>query len=135
MGVPAHDLDGSLLTLVAQRLVPRLCPNCKKQRALTAEDKAVFCRAEIAPPGSIFEPNHEGCPQCRNGIRGLLPVFEMVKFNRRLRQAVVKGSSESEIQEICKSEGFRPLSYHTLIKAATGIISIKEASRLTSGWD
>jgi len=135
MGIPAHELDGSLLTLIAQRLVPRLCPNCKVQRTLDEHDKGIFARAEIPVPASIFEPNHAGCPQCNNGIRGLLPIFEIVKFNRRLRRAVIQKASESEIQDICKQEGFRPLSYHTLKKAAAGIISIKEAARLTSGWD
>ena len=135
MGIPAHELDGSLLTLIAQRLVPRLCPNCKIHRTPDDQDKAIFARAEITAPTSIFEPNHDGCPQCHNGIRGLLPIFEIVKFNRRLRRAVIQKASESEIQDICKQEGFRPLSYHTLVKAAAGIISITEAARLTSGWD
>lgn len=135
MGIPAHELDGSLLTLIAQRLVPRMCPNCKIQRTPDEHDRAIFARAEIPAPVFIFEPNHAGCPQCHNGIRGLLPIFEIVKFNRRLRRAVIQKASESEIQDICKQEGFRPLSYHTLVKAAAGIISIKEAARLTSGWD
>ena len=135
LGIPPDDLDGSLLTLIAQRLVPRLCTQCKISRPTTEREATQYTAARLPVPGTLHEANRNGCPQCRKGIRGQVPIFEIVKFTQDLRRAVSRSANEQELQQICSESGFLTLSEQALVKAAAGHICVSEATSLSTGWD
>jgi type II secretory ATPase GspE/PulE/Tfp pilus assembly ATPase PilB-like protein len=135
IGIPAYDLDGALLTLIAQRLVPRLCNHCKTQRAVTPGEAALYADAELPVPSTLYDARPEGCPSCRKGIRGQVPILEIVKCTRVLRRAIARSASEDELQQICSDMGCKTLAEQAMLKAASGHISIEDATGLSSGWD
>lgn len=135
LGIPSYDLDGPLVALVAQRLVRRLCTQCKTKVPVAQRERARFERAKIAPiPSTIFAANHDGCPQCNRGYSGRFPVLEIVKVNGPVSDAIKDGLAENDLRKVCRNEGFRGLAEQALIKVAAGLTSFDAAMELESDW-
>ncbi len=135
MKIPPYDLDGTLLTVIAQRLVPRLCTSCKIPRAPSAAEQRCFTQENLPVPPVIHDPSIAGCAHCDGGWRGRIPVLEIVKINPEVRKAIARMAGEYEMQQLCRDLGFRPLQQEALLKVALGDTSLAQALQLHAGWD
>ncbi len=107
MGVPSYLVSDSVVAVLSQRLLKRLCPNCKKPVKTTPEQRrALGLKSDI----TIYEPN--GCPFCNGtGFKGRLAVHEIMYMNDSLRDVVTKpDTSMEEIRDVAiKEAGMTPL--------------------------
>ncbi len=129
MGVEPYLLADSLVGIIAQRLVRRLCPNCKKAVKPDADQKEVL----NVPPDAditIYEPC--GCAQCDNtGFKGRIGVYEIMQISPKLRHAISHEAQAEELKEIALSEGMNTLRMSATRYVLEGITSIGEMTKVS----
>ncbi len=132
MGVEPYLIADSTVGIIAQRLVRRLCPKCKRQRSMTEEDKTrLHLRGNATPP--IFEPNGKGCAFCNGtGYRGRIGVYEIMTVSPEIRKVVASGGSADEIQKVALSEGMTTLRVGAAKLVLNGVTSIAEVERIAT---
>ncbi|RIL09694.1 MAG: type II secretion system protein GspE [Proteobacteria bacterium] len=126
LGVPAYLVASSVSTIVAQRLVRRLCPNC-------AESESEVRLADYSSLG--LDPSvvkkAKGCEECSNtGFKGRSGIFSMLDITDELRVLIRKGCSEIEIEECAAQGGYRTLQQAGIEQLNDGITSIDELERV-----
>jgi type IV pilus assembly protein PilB len=133
MGVPAFNVATTVSLIIAQRLARRLCSSCKKpatdipDEILSQEgfDGIGIDRKDL----ELYHPG--GCPQCSNGYKGRVGVYEVVRITPKIASLIMEGGNSIQIAKLAKEEGFNNLRVSALRKAATGLISLEEANRVT----
>lgn len=126
VGIRDHSTAGNLTGIVNQRLVRRLCGNCKRAILPADQQRERFVALGLAVPTEVYEP--VGCENCRDtGYRGRVGVFEVARIDERLANAVSDGESEARLKELLRAEGVMSLAADALTKAAEGITSVEEA--------
>ena len=112
MGIESFLLADSLVGIVAQRLVRRLCTACRKERPATDEEKTIL-GVDAGNELSLYEPG--GCPLCGDtGYFGRIGVYEIMEVTPNVRRAISARANTEEIRDIAASEGM-----HTLHRCAT----------------
>lgn len=125
-GLGDRSTAGNLTGIINQRLLRRLCPNCKQSLAPTDKQKEHFSNAGVTVPTEVFIPN--GCEMCREtGFRGRVGVFEVALIDEKLSNAIAGGDSENHLKDLLRSNGVTSLTADALTKAAEGITSVDEA--------
>ena len=135
MGIPAYLLTSTVNLIIAQRLVRTICPHCKTEKVLTAEDIKIYGLGVFFKPGQKVYYG-KGCKSCnKTGYLGRQPVFEILKLNDTIKAAVLRNASSFEIREIAGKEGMMTLrdSGITLIK--NGITTLEEMEKIVSLGD
>ena len=126
MGVASYMVASSVNCVVAQRLVKKLCPECKRKREIKAEEAAILKDPSIT---HISEP--VGCPRCGNtGYKGRTAIYEIIEIDSDLRRMISEGRTTEEIRDFAKEHGatFLEDSIRTLI--GNGTTSMSEFYRL-----
>jgi general secretion pathway protein E len=135
LGVPPYLLNSTLLGVLAQRLVRRLCPQCKRpdrREAQREEDRA--WEALVSPwrahrPGRLFF--HEGCLDCRmTGYSGRIGLYEILPMSRSLRNLVQRDTDLAKLREAAYREGMKPLRISGAMKVAQGLTTIDEVIKV-----
>lgn len=128
LGVEPFLLSTSLTGILAQRLVRRLCPNCRKE---ISPDPALAGQAGLPdwPKGArMYEP--AGCDVCRNtGYSGRLGLYELVPVNDALRQAIHKEASDAELETAGLKAG-QSLLEQGVARVLAGETSLAEVLRV-----
>ncbi|HXM84126.1 MAG TPA: type II secretion system ATPase GspE [Burkholderiales bacterium] len=123
MGVEPFLLASSLIGVGAQRLVRRLCLECRKP---ITRDGATFVRE-----GSTFY-SAQGCPACnRSGYRGRTGIYELLTVDDDLRRLIHDRASEQALRAHVVARGMKSLRDDGMRWAAAGVISLEEAVRVT----
>ncbi|MDD4957271.1 MAG: ATPase, T2SS/T4P/T4SS family [Candidatus Omnitrophica bacterium] len=126
MGVEPFLIASSLIGVLAQRLVRRLCPECKKPVKNIPEEVAKKFGITPEEEKNVFQPT--GCPKCNmTGYYGRCGVFELLEINDNIREKIVKNASQQEIKETALASGMRALMDCAKTKVIAGITSIEEA--------
>jgi general secretion pathway protein E len=113
MGIEPFLLSSSLLGVLAQRLVRRLCPSCRRQDS-----------------DGRYRP--AGCPACGNsGYLGRTGVYELLLADESVRQAIHARQPEHALKALARSQGFRSMAEDGERWVAEGITSPEELSRVT----
>ncbi len=132
MGIDYFLLKSSVIGLMAQRLVRRLCPHCKKAVPLDPQTRKKFKVDEILAKYPIIEENHcvpVGCELCHDtGFRGRLPIVEIGRFDDNIKEAFKEGGAEEE--DIARF-GYRNMYEDGILKALEGKTTIEEVIRVT----
>jgi type IV pilus assembly protein PilB len=129
MGIEPFLTSSAISTVVAQRLVRRLCTHCKKRTMLSVSslEKAGF---NVAFDLEAYEP--AGCNRCGGtGYRGRIGLYEVMTMSDSLRELTVERASADEIKNAAAAEGMRPLRADGFEKVKNGITSISEVARVT----
>jgi type II secretory ATPase GspE/PulE/Tfp pilus assembly ATPase PilB-like protein len=124
-------LASCLLGIVAQRLVRKLCPNCRVAYDIS-ESPDTFAEVQgLLEPGlGTFIYGPSGCDQCRNqGYKGQVGVFELMSFNRDLRQLVLAGKPTEDLQKQAIASGMIEFRRSAMLKIAQGLTSTEEVLR------
>jgi type IV pilus assembly protein PilB len=135
MGVPAFNLATSVSLIVAQRLARRLCPACKQlidvpKETLRAEG---FNEEQIANGVQVYEPHPKGCPKCKEGYRGRVGIYEVVKITKEMSRLIMEDGNSIEIANQARALGFSDLRTSGLRKVVQGTTSLAEVNRVTTG--
>ena len=127
----APFLGGSCLNLVmAQRLVRRLCGNCKEEYTPTKEELGIVGLEQEQIKGPLYRA--KGCAECRNtGYKGRLAIFEMIPMAKELRKLVFNNANEDEIRQTALDNGMTTLRDAGLARVLDGTTSIEEIMRST----
>ncbi|MCR4909223.1 MAG: Flp pilus assembly complex ATPase component TadA [Lachnospiraceae bacterium] len=129
MGVQPYLLSDALAGIIAQRLVRRLCPVCRRARQPDEFERNLLC---IGDDGEvqIYEPC--GCPQCDNtGYRGRIGVYEMMKISPAIRRAVSVHATTEEIRDLALKEGLQTLRMGATRYVLDGITSLSEMMKVS----
>ncbi|MBY0562954.1 MAG: type II secretion system ATPase GspE [Hyphomonadaceae bacterium] len=130
MGVEPYLLASTLRAIVAQRLVRRLCPHCKRPAVVGPHEQALL-RSIGAEGARVYEG--AGCPQCRgSGYVGRIGLYEFVAIDDDIRRMIHAGANEQEMA----AYAFRnadPLLKSGLRYAAAGVTSLSDVLRVASG--
>lgn len=132
MGVDNYLVASCVILVSAQRLVRRLCQECKKPYKPKPEEMRDWgmTEEEIASQPTIHGPG--GCQRCNNiGYKGRLPLLETLPMNEALRELVVKGGSAVEIKRLALSQGMMTLRRVGLLNVLRGTTSIQEVLNIT----
>ena len=133
MGIESYLLADSLVGIIAQRLVRKLCPKCKAAHEATEEEKRLL-GADPLTPLTVYEP--VGCPYCSDtGYYGRTGVYEIVEITPKLKRLISKQASTTEIQAAAIEEGTNTLHMAAAQYVLEGITSISEMLRITFDFD
>lgn len=132
MGIEPFLVGSALTTVVAQRLVRRLCDRCKQPHILDLKEAEVM-GLPLLPDGTlppIFRPN--GCPSCaRTGYRGRTSIHELLVMNDAIERLANEGAHASEIRRTAIDTGvMRPMKEDGWEKVFSGDTSIEEILRV-----
>ncbi|KTC65887.1 pilus assembly protein PilB [Legionella adelaidensis] len=131
MGIPSFNIASSVSLIIAQRLVRKLCEQCKTVRdditergltelGYTPEDaKSMKCYKAV------------GCPQCTNGYRGRIGLFEVMPMTKAIGRLIMSGGNSLDILHLAQSEGMLTVYQSGLDKIKEGITTIEEVNRVT----
>ena len=129
MGIEPYLIADATIGVIAQRLVRRLCPECKRAKKADREELEMLMLEPDADV-TVYEPC--GCPKCDGtGFRGRIGVYEIMEVTQSLKSIISKNGSAEEIKEKALEEGM-----HTLRMSATGyvlkgITSVQEMMRVS----
>ncbi len=130
MGVDVYSFVSALNCVVAQRLVRKLCNDCKHEVKLDDEE------LEQAGLDRQYQNNHwyegTGCPSCHGtGYHGRIAITELLELSPQIREMIIDRRPVNEMQQVAKDEGMITLRQAALEKALQGITSLKEINRVT----
>ncbi len=128
LGIEPALLSPSLVMVIAQRLVRKLCVECKEPH----EPPAAIQQKVKLPQGQYFRA--KGCAACRNtGFRGRSAIYEVLRVDDTVRDAIIRRAAAKEIRESAQKNGMKTLFESGLDKAAAGITTLEEAFSVTVG--
>ncbi len=132
MGIEPYMVADSVVGIIAQRLVRRICPKCRVQRRMTDTDKfRLRLRGDSNP--MIYEPAEGGCVYCNgSGYRGRIGVYEIMPITPALRESISRGDGAEEIQKTALKEGLTTLRVGAAKLVLKGITSISEVERIAA---
>ena len=129
MGVESYLVSDSVVGVIAQRLVKRLCPNCKQKREATEEEKEIM-NVPIDQPCEIYDP--VGCPLCNNiGYKGRIGVYEIMELNREMKDIISRRGSTEELKQAALRNGMNTLRMAATKHVLNGITSYPEMVRIS----
>lgn len=129
MGVEPYLIADSVVGVIAQRLVRRLCPNCKKPHIATEEERELL-GVKSEEPVQIYEPC--GCPQCDNmGYKGRIGVYEIMEMSQDLKTIISKNGSAEAIKEQAMKNGMHTLRMSAAEYVLSGITSFNEMMKVS----
>ena len=131
MGIEPYLVSSSLLLVVAQRLIRRLCSKCKEEAAYPPKVLIdVGFSPEEAKTLKIFKP--KGCPVChQTGYKGRVGLFEVMEISDEIKELIASGTSHSELRRKAIEQGMFTLRTRGLEKVKNGMTSIEEVVRET----
>jgi type IV pilus assembly protein PilB len=123
---------------MAQRLVRRLCPFCKKEVIIEGEAKKQISDALTAIEDKSQIPTNTtkmwiagGCPKCNNtGYKGRIGIYEAIKIDEKIENAVEANPSEREIIAAAKGQGIMNMEQDGIVKILQGITDLDELKRV-----
>jgi general secretion pathway protein E len=130
LGVPPYLLSSCLVGVLAQRLVRKLCPECRKPVDLLESDtKRLGLRADLAGR-RVYDPG--GCEKClQTGYRGRTGVFELMNVGEELASQVARSDDARILRQSARQAGMTTLMEDAARKVIQGITSREEAFRVT----
>ncbi len=141
LGINSKILSSALSVIIAQRLVRRLCENCKKEIVLEGEMKtridkvidSIFDKTQIPQKerelGKVWEA--VGCEKCnKTGYKGRIGIYEGIEMNEAIEKVTEYGSSDREIALAAVPQGILTMEQDGVIKILKGITTLSELERV-----
>ncbi len=132
MGIEPFLVGSSVILIVAQRLLRRLCPNC---RLVDDTPREVLVRLGVLKSLdekiTIYKANPNGCELCKgSGYKGRIAVHEILEVDEEMRKLIVKGANAEDIRDLARKKGMRTLYEAGILKVRKGITDISEVERV-----
>ena len=134
MGLSDYDISSTLATSISQRLVRRLCPECKRERDYTEEEKRIIetiskkYGVEFDLSGKTYDAI--GCKHCNNtGYYDRIGIFEMLEITDEIKQEIMNGKSSIEIRNKALKQKYKPLVVDGIRKIVQGYTTLEELNK------
>lgn len=133
MGVPSFNIATSVNLVIAQRLARRLCSQCKKPTDVPKPSllELGFTEEDLANPDMIIY-EAMGCPECREGYKGRVGVYEVMKVTPEISRIIMEDGNALQIGDASQRAGFNNLRRSGLLKVMQGVTTLQEINRVTS---
>ena len=134
MGVAPFNIASSVSLIMAQRLLRRLCPNCKREverPPVPALKKAGFTDTDLAQDWKLYRP--VGCDSCRGkGFKGRVGIYEVMPVSDEMQKVIMNNGTEVDIMNMAYQEGMVDLRRAGLMKVMQGLTSLEEVTAHTN---
>lgn len=131
MGIEPFMLSSSLIGVHAQRLVKKICPNCREKYKANDIEAAV-----LGVPEGTKLCHGTGCSQCNHtGYKGRTAIHEIMPLTRTLREAINRNKTTEELKDIALEEGMTTMRMSARDFVLKGITTVDELLRLTNSED
>ncbi|MBN2121114.1 MAG: Flp pilus assembly complex ATPase component TadA [Candidatus Omnitrophica bacterium] len=128
MGVEPFLVTSSLMGVIAQRLVRKLCDGCKEETEIPDYLMGIL---GLDKATKVYKA--KGCKRCSNsGYKGRIALCEFLEITEEIKDMILKRASESEIKEEARKKGMRTLREEGVIKLKKGVTSLEEVLRVTA---
>ena len=143
MGIQPFLLPATINAIIAQRLIRKVCPHCRKaiklqdlpepqrksvEKAIKKTDKNELLSripAETLQNPQFYEA--VGCPECDNiGYKGRVGIYEILEITHNIKKMILDGASATMINEVAINDGMISLEQDGIIKALNGITTLEE---------
>ena len=140
LGIQTNILGPSLSLVIGQRLVRKLCPDCKIKKEMDAKTAENIKKLISNLPGRVNKNEYsefdiyeaKGCDKCgRLGYKGRTSIFELLQADEAIETAIYKNPTEIELKELAKKQGMVTMQEDGVLKILKGITSFEEVERLT----
>jgi len=132
MGLEPYLITACLSLVVAQRLIRRICPNCKEKITLTKTALAGLEDRLGADLKNISFHKGTGCKKCGNtGYEGRIGIFEVLTVTEEVKKKILEGSGEDELKRLAIRLGMKNLLHAGLEKVNAGLTTIEEVLKVT----
>ncbi|MCS6781886.1 MAG: GspE/PulE family protein [Gloeomargarita sp. SKYBB_i_bin120] len=146
MGIESHMVSASLIGVLAQRLMRRVCTECRIPYSPTAEELArfglsgsgqglTFYRANALTPEQIRQAKAQGQPICSKcngaGYKGRVGVYEVMRVTERIQRLITENAPTEVIKEVAVEEGMKTLLAYSLELVRQGLTTLEEVERVT----
>lgn len=129
IGLEPFLVGAAVNGVLAQRLVRRLCAQCKEEVA-PSEEMAEFLEMQGFDPTKMWAP--KGCDRCRNtGYSGRVGIYEMLVVDDQVRDIIARNPNVAEFRRLCIERGMRTLRMDGLEKVRSGLTTVHEILRVT----
>lgn len=130
MGVEPFLVSTSLIGILAQRLVRRVCPACREPHQATTDQLARLGLEKIPSQAQVYRAI--GCDQCHHtGYTGRVGIYELLPIDEELRSIILKTPDSVSLKRAAMARGFKPMRYDGLRKILQGITTIEEVLATT----
>jgi type IV pilus assembly protein PilB len=127
MGIEPFNISASLVCVCAQRLLRRVCKNCKMPYEPEGREKQIMEKA-IGWSGQIFKANPQGCPVCNGqGYKGRVGIHELMVNNEKLTEGINKEIEVAELKRIAMATGMKTLHQDSMLKVKMGLTTVEES--------
>ncbi len=132
MGIEPFNVASAVNLIVAQRLVRRICKDCKQEHTYAPEELKALGGDTKEFEGITFYKG-KGCDVCGGiGYKGRAGLYEVMSLSPELRRMILKGASTSELQEQAVKDGMLTLRMDGLVKIRKGITTLEEVVKETA---
>jgi type IV pilus assembly protein PilB len=134
LGVEPFLLSSAINAIMAQRLVRRICSECKEEievpQSVIQEVTQELQNLNVNLPLKFYKG--KGCPKCKGGFKGRIGIFEVYKMTEAIENLVLAKKSSQDILNEALKEGMITMKQDGLIKALKGVTTVDEVLRVTS---
>lgn len=137
LGINPKVISSAVNVAMAQRLIRRLCPICKKEVPIDTSKKEIILKKLSDLPEGVEKPQTEkmweavGCDKCSGlGYKGRLGIFEIIMMSEKLNEVINQNPSEVEIENASREQGLPNMIQDGLIKVLNGTTTLEELSRV-----
>jgi type IV pilus assembly protein PilB len=133
MGIPSYNVAASVHIITAQRLLRRLCPNCRKPVDIPPEALLGAGFAESDLDGCWQADTAQGCDTCKQtGYKGRTGLYQVMPVSEEIHRIILKNGSTLEIAQQAEREGVLNLRQAGLLKVKQGLTSLEEVLAVTN---
>jgi type IV pilus assembly protein PilB len=128
MGIESFLIASSMLGVVGQRLVRRICPECRVPYQLTPDEQAVWESSGMPPKDEFF--HGEGCVFCSGtGYQGRIGVYEVLQITDEMKSLIVANGTHDQLKEMAKEQGMVTLQDQALKLVERDVSTVAEIMR------
>ena len=127
MGVEPFNISASLVCVCAQRLLRRVCKNCKVPYEPKGREQEIIQKA-LGWTGQIFKANPQGCPTCSGtGYKGRVGIHELMINSEELTEGINKEVEVAQLKRIAMKNGTKTLHQDSMLKVKMGLTTVEDA--------
>lgn len=133
MGIEPFLISSSVVGVLAQRLVRRLCPKCKEKAEIDDYARDIL---GISKDEEVTIYKAKGCPECNDiGYKGRIAVYEIMEIDRDIRQLIAKNANSDAIKDAAISKGMKTLRMNCARLVKNGTTTIDEMLKIAFSKD
>lgn len=129
LGLKPGMIAGAIIAVFAQRLVRRLCPQCRQ--TYTPDERAcAILGVDPRNPPVVYHPKDGGCPACDGlGYKGRIAIAEILLFDEDMDEIIASNGTKAQLKQLAKQKGFKSMRDDGILKVLEGITSLEELAK------